>query len=248
MSVNLDVASFDDVGYVVVPDVLGADEAADLHAAIGALSSPVDGDPSGPTRKLNERTLLEDRRFFDAMTRPRLLDVVREVLGEDLQLLCLDVLDTPPHAGARRAWHADFAFPTDAVLTVNVGLYLQDMSDEAGPLYVVPGSHRRAGGPTDDQVGEEMADEVAVHVRAGTAVVFNSLLWHTGSRNESDRPRRAIFPYFGHYWIKRMDEFYRTPLPAYVSESDDPLVRQLFGLGLIGTSVHGEGYDADAYG
>ena len=51
-------------------------------------------------------------------------------------------------------------------------------------------------------------------VRAGGAVLFNAQLWHSGGRNDTDRPRRAIFPYFGHYWIKRMDEFYRRPLPG----------------------------------
>jgi hypothetical protein len=48
--------------------------------------------------------------------------------------------------------------------------------------------------------------------------------------------------------MKRMDEFDGTPLPAYITQSEDPLVRQLFGLGLIGTSVHGAAYDARFYG
>ena len=61
-----------------------------------------------------------------------------------------------------------------------------------------------------------------------------------------DQPRRAIFPYFGHYWIKRMDEFYRRPLPEYIVAHDDPLVRQLFGRGIAVASVHG-GYDALSY-
>jgi ectoine hydroxylase-related dioxygenase (phytanoyl-CoA dioxygenase family) len=89
--------------------------------------------------------------------------------------------------------------------------------------------------------------EAAVRVRRGTAVVFNAQLWHSGGRNDSDRPRRALFPYFGHYWIKRMDEFYRRPLPDYVVNHQDPLVRQLFGLGLTTESVHGV-YDETTYG
>ena len=77
---------------------------------------------------------------------------------------------------------------------------------------------------------------------SGTAVAFNALTWHTGSRNSTDRPRRALFPYFGHYWIKRLDEFYLTPLPPGILESTDPLVRQLFGLESSTTSIHGESY------
>ena len=81
---------------------------------------------------------------------------------------------------------------------------------------------------------------------AGGAVLFNAQLWHFGGRNDTDQPRRAIFPYFGHYWIKRMDEFYRRPLPEYIVAHDDPLVRQLFGRGIAVASVHG-GYDAVSY-
>jgi ectoine hydroxylase-related dioxygenase (phytanoyl-CoA dioxygenase family) len=32
---------------------------------------------------------------------------------------------------------------------------------------------------------------------AGTVVVFNSHLWHGGTKNRSDRPRRALHSYFG---------------------------------------------------
>jgi ectoine hydroxylase-related dioxygenase (phytanoyl-CoA dioxygenase family) len=128
-----------------------------------------------------------------------------------------------------------------------VAIYLQDMTPETGPLLVVPGSHRWRREPSAEEEQAEIEGEIPVAVDAGTAVVFNAQLWHSGGRNESDRPRRAVFPYFGHYWIKRMDEFYRRPLPDYVLEHDDPLVRQLFGLGLATASVHG-GYDDESYG
>ncbi len=82
--------------------------------------------------------------------------------------------------------------------------------------------------------------------RAAVAGSFNAQLWHSGGRNDTDRPRRAIFPYFGHYWIKRMDEFNRRPLPGYIVKHEDPLVRQLFGLGIAVASAHG-GYDAVSY-
>jgi ectoine hydroxylase-related dioxygenase (phytanoyl-CoA dioxygenase family) len=41
-----------------------------------------------------------------------------------------------------------------------------------------------------DQAGIE------VHQEAGTVVVFNSHLWHGGTQNRSDRPRRAVHSYF----------------------------------------------------
>ena len=39
-------------------------------------------------------------------------------------------------------------------------------------------------------------DEVRLIAPAGTVVVFNSHLWHGGTQNRSDRPRRALHSYF----------------------------------------------------
>ena len=38
--------------------------------------------------------------------------------------------------------------------------------------------------------------EVQLIAPAGTVVVFNSHLWHGGTRNDSGRPRRALHSYF----------------------------------------------------
>ena len=39
-------------------------------------------------------------------------------------------------------------------------------------------------------------DEVLLIAPAGTVVVFNSHLWHGGTVNHTDRPRRALHSYF----------------------------------------------------
>ena len=40
-------------------------------------------------------------------------------------------------------------------------------------------------------------DQVLLTAPAGTVVVFNSHLWHGGTQNRSNRPRRALHSYFG---------------------------------------------------
>jgi ectoine hydroxylase-related dioxygenase (phytanoyl-CoA dioxygenase family) len=62
----------------------------------------------------------------------------------------------------------------------------------------VPGSHR-AGRPAREALSDPAAphpDEVRLIAPAGTVVVFNSHLWHGGTLNRSDRPRRALHSYF----------------------------------------------------
>ena len=62
----------------------------------------------------------------------------------------------------------------------------------------MPGSHRFGTVPRlalPDPAAPHPA-EVLVTGPAGTVVVFNSHLWHGGTQNRSDRPRRALHSYF----------------------------------------------------
>ena len=189
--------------------------------------------------------MIREQAFLDLVTIPRLLEAVRGALGDDLQLLALDSLETPPDAGRAREWHADFRERIPATVCVNCGLYLQDMTDEVGPLRVIPGSHRWDRQPSEEEQHRPLDGEQTVYIDAGDCVVFDAQLWHTGSSNGSDRPRRAIFAYYGKFWMKRMDAYYESALPEALTSADaDPVLRQLFGLESTVASVHGDDYNA----
>ena len=248
MGYNVSTAEFENEGYVVVEGVISTDAADELFAAFDDL--PLGGSPSSvpgaaPGRlQANERALLRNPRFLDVVTQPVLLESVEAVLGDDVHLLAFEAIQIPVGGGKPRDWHSDFHFPTEAPLVANTAIYLQDMRDEAGPLYVVPGSHLWNREPSPDEVEAELPGELKLPLSRGSAVIFHGRLWHTGSSNASGRPRRAIFPYFGQRWIKRMDDFYRSPLPDAILASEDPVVRRLFGLD-PGSLVHGATYTAE---
>ncbi len=234
MQLNEDLHRFGELGYAVIPNLLTCQEAQALHAAFDSFP-PVRRIRGGAIARHNERTLLSDERFFEALMKPALIESVLCILGDELQLIAYDSADTLPHSGTHRNWHADMSFWTDAVLTVNVGIYLQDMTPEMGPLALLPGSHRWRRNPTEEEAALEYAGEIEGRVPAGTAIMFDAKLWHSAGHNDSERHRRALFPYFGHYWMKRAAELYPRelpPLPKYITERPDPLTRQLFGLGL----------------
>ena len=239
---------FAENGYVVLPRLLESGRADELYRAFDQL--PLGGSPSSvpgaaPGRlQTNERALVRDPRFLDVLREPALLETVEAALGGDVHLLAYEAIEIPAGGGRARDWHCDFHFATDAPLVVNTGIYLQDMEEESGPLHVVPGSHRWNREPQPDEVHAELPGEVKLTLPRGSAVVFHGRLWHTGSQNRSARPRRAIFPYFGQAWIRRMDDFYRDPLPESILTSGDPVLRQLFGF-QPETAVHGATYTAD---
>jgi ectoine hydroxylase-related dioxygenase (phytanoyl-CoA dioxygenase family) len=248
-TLNYDSAAFFDHGYVVIADVIERSELAEVNRSLDEKAKHTINQTRG---FVNERELLKDKRFFDIFTQPRIVETVRGALGDDIQILDLAAMEDPPGTGAFRSWHNDYheSFPIveRPPLMVTLLVYLADMVDERGPLYVRPGSHKLLRHPDADERGTPFPDEVKVAVAGGTAVAFHSNLWHSGSTNATAEPRRLLFSLWSHYWIKRLDEFYETPLPEFVAEAEDPLIRQLFGVATAAPSVHGRDYNAIAYG
>lgn len=248
-SVNVSPEAFHDVGYVVLPELLSAEEAhelADLFPELGSHSSPVQipGASSGRIQA-NERSLLAHEPFRRVLYKQELIDAVNVIFGDDWYLLAYESIEVPPGMGRERDWHTDFHFPSADTIVANAGIYLQDMTMDRGPLYLVPASHQRGREPTESEINKPVPGEIALTVPAGSAAIFHGRLWHTASQNRSSLPRRAIFAYFGHRWLRRMDDYYLRPLPDEILSSDDPYTKRLFGLDGEGSLIHASTYTAD---
>jgi ectoine hydroxylase-related dioxygenase (phytanoyl-CoA dioxygenase family) len=234
---------FEESGYLIVEGVLQGDLLAAVRHEAEAIAATV---PAETGRRVwHERALFRRPAFREILREPALVETARALQGEDVQLLALDLL-LVRSGQIGIGWHRDVTFVCNKTLSMNTGIYLQEMTEEIGPLRVVPGSHRWEDGPTDAKA-DPMPGEVRVQVAAGAAVFFDAALWHTGGPNRSGRDRLALFPYFGRYFVKRMDNYFTQPLPADLLASPDPLIRQLLGLGLRPgvPSYHGddEGYN-----
>ena len=71
---------------------------------------------------------------------------------------------------------------------------LDDFTPDNGATRLVPGSHRT--GLMPDGTSSHPHETLLV-APAGTVVIFNSHVWHGGTRNTTDAPRRAVHAYFG---------------------------------------------------
>src|SRR5262249_2916316 len=144
--------------------------------------------------------------------------------GDQVQLLQYDFLRQGPNSDfPLRAWHRDFSVPGDMPLSINTILYLDEMTPEKGPTYVVPGTHRGATLPPADRTHDPLPGEVPVFAQPGDAVFINSAIWHTGSRNQSDGLRRGIYLYYGYWWLKRYESDQALPYQAFEGASEQRL-------------------------
>jgi ectoine hydroxylase-related dioxygenase (phytanoyl-CoA dioxygenase family) len=190
-------------GYVPLPGVLSGGQLTAIRARLAELLA-AEGDQAGievhqeaGADRLAD--LVNKGPMFQAcFTDPRVLACVAHVLG-DFKLSSLNFRAALPGHG-RQSLHADFGGPVPAAgyQVCNSVWLLDDFTAGNGATRVVPGSHRN-GRPAREALADPAAahpDEVRLIAPAGTVVVFNSHLWHGGTENGSDRPRRALHSYF----------------------------------------------------
>ncbi len=138
--------------------------------------------------------------LFDVFyTHPRVLAGVAHVLGTDLKLSSLNYRAAKPGHGQQKL-HADWheAVSPGAYQVCNTVWLLDDFTAQNGATRLVPGTHR-SGVLPQEKLADPFAshpDEVLLEAPAGTVVVFNSHLWHGGTVNCTEHPRRAVHSYF----------------------------------------------------
>ena len=222
------LTAFEQSGYFVLEGVFRGDQLAELQQESEALAASLPASEE-EFRIWHERVLFRRKAFRDVLDSRELIEALAGVLGDDVQLLSMDLLLIGP-GHDRRRWHRDVSFVCEKPLSVNAGIYLYDMTPQMGPLRIVPGSHRREDGPPEGV--DPLDGQIEVPVSAGDVVVFDAGIWHSSGVNRTTQNRLVLFPYFGRYWIKRMDNYFTQPLPADLLHTTDPMKRQLLGLEL----------------
>ena len=226
---------FDQNGYVLIKGILQGDYLKKIQNAYDEI-----WEKEGP--RVNQHKLLKNPTFIELIEHPPLLDQHRAIFGSQTQLLQYDLLRQDPDSKKPdRGWHRDFSFPGDYPLSVNTIIYLDHMTDERGPTYVIPGSHCGWRQVTERTRSKAMPDEVAIYAEPGDAAFINAAVWHSGGANRSDGFRRTIFPYYGHWWLKRYEWEHSLPWQCLKNASEQRL--RLLGV-LQPEDLHMYGVDA----
>ena len=240
------MASYHENGYLVLPNVLSAQELAALRAAADAL------DEERLRRGGRERTvaihdvIFMQEAFMEAAHHPALVGASVQLIGENLHLLQARVHWKPIAKGEGAVdWHQDYPFlPLTNYDLLAVTFLLDDTTVQNGALQAIPGSHVR--GPLDHHdadgtfVGRcTTADDYASDVAngnlydlvgpAGSMTIHHGNLLHYTHPNNGDTPRRALV-----YQIAAGDatllggNFYKV-WPVYLHGSDPLVARFLDG-------------------
>lgn len=134
-----------------------------------------------------------------------ILGPARDLIGPNLRLHTSKLNMKSAGYGAAVEWHQDYAFyphTNDDILAI--GVILDDMASENGPLMVYPGSHSGpvydhhvdgvfAGAMLPQENGLNPADAVELTGPAGSISIHHGRMVHGSALNTSDRARRILF-------------------------------------------------------
>ena len=189
--------ALDERGYLLLPKLIETDQLERLRAAfeqIAAQERPVTGGPESGTRHLKD--LVSQGKVFEGVyTHPKVLAAVYHVLGRPFGLFQLHGRDPLPGYG-QQGLHADWRpRAPDQPFQIVVAIWLLDeFTMDNGATRLVPGTHRLKGPPPKGMAdpARRHPDQISVIAPAGSVVIFNGHLWHSGTRNRSQGPRRAL--------------------------------------------------------
>jgi len=214
-----DKAFYDANGYLLVENVVSAALLQQMQRVTNALIEAsrevtentdvydLDAGHSAQTPRLTRIKLPHKRDpiFQEVLTQSGVTQVLTDLLGPDTTLITSKLNTKAPGGGAAVEWHQDWAFyphTNDDLLAV--GLFLEDVELENGPLMAIPGTHKGpvlshhsngvfsgAINPDDPLFRPDKA--VTLTGKAGSMSVHHARTLHGSAPNRSDRPRKILF-------------------------------------------------------
>lgn len=180
-------------GYVVFYNIIDDDWLAEMRAAFE--KALADGKRHG----IHVRLSLDEPAFDRVYTHPKTLAAARHVLRGPFK--AGGVIGRDPAKGhGQQALHADWPRAAHEPFAMVTSLWLlDDYTPDNGPTRIVPGSHRVPNALPKSMAQPECQhrDQQFVIAPAGSVLVFNSHLLHSGTRNRSGGRRRVLQGAFG---------------------------------------------------
>jgi phytanoyl-CoA hydroxylase len=218
MLTRAQIEEYNEVGAIVVPDVLTPDEVRTLSDVTDGFVERARGltghteiydledthTPDNPRVRRIKAAHLHHPAYAALTGHPNIMAVLQALWGPDIRFDTAKLNMKCAGFGAPVEWHQDWAFyPHTNDNLAAVGVMFDDMAMENGPLMVIPGSHK---GPTFDHHAEgvfcgamnpanrdvDFGNAVALTGKAGSITVHHVRAVHGSAPNISDRDRRLL--------------------------------------------------------
>jgi ectoine hydroxylase-related dioxygenase (phytanoyl-CoA dioxygenase family) len=231
---DVHLEEFRQAGYTVIENVLSSTELELLRNEVQRVYT-VQEESFGKENleKINEKNLARallcySEPYLELARNAKMIKYVEEVLGKYYILhLQNGVINMPGEEHHQSSWHRDFPYQnwvsTDPI-GCNVFYCLDDFSKETGGTFLLPFSHKMTHMPTAEYLEKHSIQIIA---KAGSAVLFDSMLFHKAGFNSSkSQIRRGINHLYARAIVRQ-----QISLPEMLKGkySDDPYLNMLLG-------------------
>ena len=230
--------SLNDVGYVILPNLLSQQETKLGIEALYNVQTKILSEVSlERLRRADEEGVFRlpmkfDPIFYRYLEQPNILALVDATVSNTSILHLQNGFIFPAHQRGdsldlfQYQFHRDF--PRDMngyVASINVLLTFTDLTEDSEGFYVVPKSQQKSTVFTQDYCKDHA---VPVVCPAGSALIFDSTLWHSAGPNYSSQNWIGVNHQFTRAFIKQQIDYVRA-LGNDVIEKQVPRTQQLLG-------------------
>lgn len=198
------VEAYNRDGYVKGIRIFSGEEMAEHRAYFDALLARVLAE--GGSSYSISTAHLSYGKVYDLLTHPRIVQCVRDLLGEEVVGWGSHYFCKMPRDGKVVHWHQDASYwPMTPSKTVTVWLAVDDADVENACMRFIPGSHHfghltyHLTEEAQDAVlnqkvenAEQFGQPVEVELKAGEISMHSDLLLHSSEPNGSDRRRCGL--------------------------------------------------------
>jgi ectoine hydroxylase-related dioxygenase (phytanoyl-CoA dioxygenase family) len=204
-------------GFTTIPNVFSSEELAEWRKKIDLVYAEQEAaygrDALIAIQELDvaRAPLLYDMSFIKLATQPLILSVVKKFLG-DFFILNLQnaIINRPNETHHQSSWHRDLPYQNWVIsrpLAINALLAIDEFSEMTGGTRVVPFSHKMEILPSDAYIA---GNNVVATATAGSAIVFDAMLFHRAGVNKSQTVRRAVNHLYTTPILKQQYDFPRA--------------------------------------
>lgn len=232
---------YNDQGYLLVEDVISKDQHNEMLALVkdffekskivnvnNNIFDLEDGHSStSPRLKRVKQPHQHSQFFWEIIKQSKIEGILVDLLGKDVSLKTSKLNTKAPGGGAAVEWHQDWAFyphTNDNVLAL--GLMLNDVDIDNGPLMVIPESHKGpvlshtnndvfCGAINPDDKFFDIDKAVTLTGKARSMTIHHARTLHGSAPNNSKKDRLVLF-----YECNSADAWPLVGVGAYLKNND----------------------------
>jgi ectoine hydroxylase-related dioxygenase (phytanoyl-CoA dioxygenase family) len=221
-------------GYTIVPNALSAEDVKLAKSKLEIVyETQLKELEKGVIEKINDtdiaRALLVYDDFFlnKVALNTAVIDILKIILGKYFIIREQNgIINRANSPNYQLKWHRDLLyqhFTCSRPFAVSALFCLLDFNEDNGGTFILPASHKTEAFPSEDYI---LKNEICANAPVGSAIVFDSMLYHRAGHNKSKNDRIGLNNMYVQPYIKQAISFPKMLKGKY---SDDPFLNMFLG-------------------